>query len=81
MNTDVIKTLIYAERFYPFRILHKKGRSYEVPDRDFARVSQCGVYVVQDDANGRRTLEILNPALIERVTTQEEAETGNGAKG
>jgi hypothetical protein len=75
MNTDVIKTLIYAERFYPFRIHHKKGRVYEVPDRDFAWVSPFGVYVVQEDATGRRVLEILNPALIERVTTHEEAET------
>jgi hypothetical protein len=29
MSTDPIKALIYAEEFFPFRIHHKKGRTYE----------------------------------------------------
>ena len=74
MNTDVIKTLIYAEEFYPFRIHHKKGKVYEVPHKDFAWVSPFGVYVTVELADGKRVLEILNPAFIEKVTTHEEAE-------
>lgn len=69
MNTEIIKTLLYAEKFYPFRIHHKKGRTYDVPDREFAWVSPIGVFVTIDGY-----LEILNPALIEKITTHEEAE-------
>jgi hypothetical protein len=75
MNTDAIKALLYAETFYPFRIHHKKGKTYDVPARDFAWVSPFGVYVVVELPDGKRILEILNPALIEKVTTHEEAAT------
>jgi hypothetical protein len=75
MNPEVIQTLIYAETFYPFRIHHKKGRIYEVLAREFAWVSPFGVYVVTETSDGKRILEILNPQLIEKVTTHEEAET------
>ncbi len=76
VSTDPIKELIYAERFYPFQIFHKKGKTYDVPSRDFCWVSPIGVYVViEDHTNGRRHQEILNPDLIEKVKTHEEAET------
>jgi hypothetical protein len=76
MSTDPIKELIYAEEFYPFRIHHKKGRVYDVPHRDFAFVSPVGVFVViENPDNGHRHMEILNPAMIERITTNAEAET------
>jgi hypothetical protein len=73
MNTDPIKALIYAEEFFPFRIHHKKGRTYDVTDREFCWVSPFGVYVVASADNGQRILEILNPDFIEKVTTHEEA--------
>lgn len=73
MNTEIIKTLLYAEKFYPFRIHHKKGRTYDVPDREFAWVSPIGVFVTVE-TNGHRHLEILNPSLIEKITTHEEAD-------
>jgi hypothetical protein len=73
VDTDIIKTLIYAEEFYPFRIYHKKGKTYDVVAREFAWVSPIGVFVVQESGEGKRTLEILNPALIEKVSTHEEA--------
>jgi hypothetical protein len=72
MNTEIIKTLLYAEKFYPFRIHHKKGRTYDVPDREFAWVSPIGVFVAIE-TNGQRHLEILNPSLIEKISTHEEA--------
>jgi hypothetical protein len=75
MNTDPIKALIYADEFYPFRIWHKKGRTYNIAHREFCWVSPHGVYVVVEHENGRRVTEILNPALIEKITTAEEAET------
>jgi hypothetical protein len=75
MSTDPIKALIYAERFFPFRIHHKKGRIYDVPHHDWAWVSPVGVFVtVEDAASGRQHLEILNPALIERISTHSEAD-------
>ena len=67
MNTEIIKTLLYAEKFYPFRIHHKKGCTYDVPDREFAWVSPIGVFVAIE-SDGQRHL-ILNPALIEKITT------------
>jgi hypothetical protein len=74
MSTEPIKALIYAEEFYPFRIFHKKGRVYDVTDREFCWVSPFGVYVVHTPTGGgRRVLEILNPDLIERVQTHEGA--------
>jgi hypothetical protein len=73
MNTDPIKELIYAEEFYPFQIFHKKGRIYDVSAREFCWVSPVGVYVVTMDEHGRRVQEILNPAMIEKVRTHEEA--------
>lgn len=73
MNTEIIKTLLYAEKFYPFRIHHKKGRIYDVPDREFAWVSPIGVFVTIE-TNGQRHLEILNPAFIEKISTHEEAD-------
>jgi len=76
MSTDPIKELIYAETFYPFQIFHKKGKTYDIPSRDFCWVSPIGVYVViEDPENGRRHQEILNPHFIEKVKTHEEAET------
>jgi hypothetical protein len=39
MNTDPIKELIYAEKFYPFEIVHKKRGIYRVVDREFCWVS------------------------------------------
>jgi hypothetical protein len=74
MDANAIKPLIYAEEFYPFRIHHKKGKIYDVPHRDFAWVSPIGVCIVIEQ-NGRRHMEILNPALIERISTAESAET------
>ena len=75
MSTDPIKALIYAEEFYPFRIHDKKGRTYDVTNREFCWVSPFGVYVVHTPTHkGQLWLEILNPDLIERVTTHEEAE-------
>lgn len=74
MNTDVLKALIYAEEFYPFRIFHKKGKVYDVTSREFAWVSPIGVFLVQQTLDGKRSLQILNPALIERIQTHEEAE-------
>jgi hypothetical protein len=74
MSTDPIKALIYAEEFCPFRIHYKKGSVYDVPHREFAWVSPIGVFITVEDAAGRRHLEILNPALIEKVTTHEEAD-------
>jgi hypothetical protein len=72
--TDDIKALIYAEEFYPFRIHHKKGQTYDVTNREFCWVSPFGVYVVHSPSgNGTRVMEILNPAFIEKVTTHEEA--------
>jgi hypothetical protein len=74
MSTEPIKALIYAEEFYPFRIFHKKGRVYDVTGREFCWVSPFGVYVVHTPTdNGPRVLEILNPDLIEKVQTHEEA--------
>jgi hypothetical protein len=73
MNTGIIKTLLYAEKFYPFRIHHKKGRTYDVPDREFAWVSPIGVFVAIE-TGGQRHLEILNPSLIEKISTHEEAD-------
>jgi len=73
MSTDPIKALIYAEEFYPFRIHHKKGRTYDVKLREFCWVSPFGVYVVHAPDGGPSVLEILNPDLIERITTHEEA--------
>lgn len=64
---DVIKSLIYAEEFYAFRIHHKKGKVYDITSREFAWVSPFGVYVLQE-VEGKRILEILNPALIEKIT-------------
>ena len=75
MNTDPIKELIYADEFYPFRIHHKKGLTYDITHREFCWVSPHGVYVVMEDGQGRRHTEILNPALIERISTHEEAGT------
>lgn len=72
MDTSVIKELIYAEEFYPFEIVHKKGASYRITNREFCWVSPFGVYVVTHK-NGRRIQEILNPALIEKIRTHEEA--------
>jgi hypothetical protein len=74
MNADAIKPLIYAEEFYPFRIHHKKGKVYNVAQRDFAWVSPIGVCVIVEE-NGHRHMEILNPELIERISTNEIAET------
>jgi hypothetical protein len=74
MSTEPIKALIYAENFYPFRIFHKKGRVYDVTARDFCWVSPFGVYVVQEPEDKHRVLEILNPDLIEKIQTHEEAE-------
>ena len=75
MNTDPIKALIYADEFYPFRIHHKKGRVYSIAHREFCWVSPVGIFVIEEDATGRRKMVILNPALIERIETHEEAET------
>ena len=72
MNTEVIKDLIYAEEFFPFRIHHKKGKTYDVVAREFCWVSPFGVYVVTVE-NWKRIQEILNPSLIEKVVTHEEA--------
>jgi hypothetical protein len=80
VSTDPIKELIYAEKFYPFRIFHKKGQTYDVTNREFCWVSPFGVYVVVENGNGRRVQEILNPDLIERVQTHEEAETGESRR-
>jgi hypothetical protein len=74
MSTDPIKALIYAEEFFPFRIHHKKGRTYDVTHREFCWVSPFGVYVVHNPNGGPSVLEILNPDLIEKITTHEEAE-------
>jgi hypothetical protein len=73
MSTDPIKELIYAEVFYPFEIVHRKRGVYRIVDREFCWVSPVGVYVVTTDATGRRVQEILNPAMIEKVRTHEEA--------
>jgi hypothetical protein len=73
MSTDPIKELIYAETFYPFEIVHKKRGVYRIVDREFCWVSPVGVYVVTTDATGRRAQEILNPAMIEKLRTYEEA--------
>lgn len=75
MDANAIKPLLYAEEFYPFRIHHKKGRIYDVPERDFAWVSPIGVCVIIERTDGHRHMEILNPDLIERISTAEIAET------
>jgi hypothetical protein len=75
MNAEGIKSLIYAEDFKPFRIVHKKGKTYDVPHHDYAWVSPIGVCVIVDDEHGRQHMEILNPAWIERVSTDPTAET------
>jgi hypothetical protein len=69
VNTEVIKSLIYAEEFYPFRIHHKKGRIYDIPHHDWAWVSPIGVFVTIE-TNGKQHLEILNPAWIERISAR-----------
>jgi hypothetical protein len=72
--TAEIRALIYAEEFFPFRIFHKKGQVYDVTHREFCWVSPFGVYVVHSpEGNGNRVMDILNPALIEKVRTHEEA--------
>ena len=74
MNTDPIKALIYAEEFFPFRIVHKKGKIYDVTNREFCWVSPYGVYVVHSPSGvGPPVTEILNPAWIEKVVTHEDA--------
>lgn len=75
MSTEPIQALIYAEKFYPFQIFHKKGKVYDVTDREFSWVSPFGVYVVHTpDAGKPAVLEILHPDLIEKVRTHEEAD-------
>jgi hypothetical protein len=75
MSTEPIKALIYAEEFYPFRIFHKKGTTYDVTNREYCWVSPFGVYVVHSpDAGKPQVLDILNPDLIEKVRTHEEAD-------
>ena len=76
MNPEAIKSLIYADAFRPFRIHHKKGKVYDVPHHDWAWVSPIGVCVVVEHENGHRSMEILNPDMIEKISTHEEAETG-----
>ena len=73
MSTDPIKALIYAEEFFAFRIHHKKGRTYDITNREFCWVSPFGVYVVHAPNGGPPVTEILNPAWIERITTDEDA--------
>ena len=74
MDANTLKPLIYAEKFHPFRIHHKKGTIYDVPHHDFAWVSPIGVCIIIEQ-NGKRHMEILNPDWIERISTAESAET------
>jgi hypothetical protein len=74
MSTEPIKALIYVEEFLPFRIFHKKGRTYDVTRREYCWVSPFGVYVIHSpDQSKPQVTEILNPDLIEKVRTHEEA--------
>jgi hypothetical protein len=75
MNPEAIKSLIYAEDFKPFRIFHKKGKIYDVPHQDHAWVSPIGVCVIVDTPPDRQHMEILNPAWIERISTDITAQT------
>jgi hypothetical protein len=75
MSTEPIKALIYAEEFFPFRIFHKKGRTYSITQREFCWVSPFGIYVVHSPDTGLpHVLEILNPDLIEKIRTHDEAD-------
>jgi hypothetical protein len=77
IDPQTIKSLIYAEDFKPFRIYHKKGRTYDVPHHDYAWVSPIGICVIIDDADdgSQQHMEILNPAWIEKITTDPTAQT------
>lgn len=75
MNAESIKSLIYAEDFKPFRIFHKKGKTYDVPHQDHAWVSPIGLCVIIDDLDGRQHMEILNPDWIEKISTDLTAQT------
>jgi len=75
MNTEAIKALIYAEDFRPFRIFHKKGKTYDVPHHDHAWVSPIGLCIIVDHPEGRQHMEILNPDWIERISTDLTATT------
>ena len=75
MNAEAIKALIYAEDFRPFRIFHKKGKTYDVPHHDHAWVSPIGLCVIIDHPGGRQHMEILNHDSIERISTYLTAST------
>lgn len=75
IDPNAIKSLIYAEDFHPFRIFHKKGKTYDVPHHDYAWVSPIGIHVIIDTPPDRQHMEILNPAWIEKISTDLTAET------
>jgi hypothetical protein len=75
MSIEPIKTLIYAEEFPPFRIFHKKSRTYDVTKREFCSVSPFGVYVIHSPEDNRQpVVEILDLDLTEKARTHEEAD-------
>jgi len=69
MDASSIKSLIYAEEFRPFRVFHKRGKTYDVPHQDHAWVSPIGLSEIVEDRGGRQHMEILNPDWIERIST------------